>query len=70
MRSSQARVRQRTASPDDYRQFAEESVRRCLAMPINHKRSRAVQLIMAKAWDKLADQAEEWRTQHPPSAAA
>jgi hypothetical protein len=70
MRSSKAKARRRAASPDDYRQFAEESVRRCLEMPINRKRSRAVQLIMAKAWDKLADQAEEWRTQHPPPAAA
>jgi hypothetical protein len=63
-------VRQRPASPDDYRQFAVESVRRCLAIPINHKRSRAVQLILAKAWDRLADQTEEWRRQHPPSAVA
>jgi hypothetical protein len=31
-------------------------------------RSRAVQIIMAKAWDKLADQAEELR-RHQSSAA-
>ena len=57
------------ASPDDYRRFAEDSVRQCLAMPANHTRSRAVQIILAKAWDKLADQAEAWRRQQPPAAA-
>jgi hypothetical protein len=64
------RIRSRTASPDDYRRFAEESVRRCLALPESRRRSRAVQLIMAKAWAKLADQAEEWRKDHRSSAAA
>ena len=59
----------RAGSPDDYRRFAEESVRRCLAMPTRRKQSRAVQLMLARAWAKLADQAEELR-QHPPSAAA
>jgi len=65
-----AKVSQRPALPDDYRQFAVDSMRRCLALPINHKRRRAVQLILAKAWDRLADQAEERRSRHPPSAAA
>jgi hypothetical protein len=60
----------RPASPDDYRRFPEESLRQCLEMPARRKRSRAVQLILAKAWDRLADQAEEWRRQHPPAAAA
>jgi hypothetical protein len=46
-------------SLDDYRRFAEESVQRCLAMPANHTRGRAVQIILARAWEKLADQAEE-----------
>jgi len=58
----------RTVSPDDYRRFAEESVERCLALPATHKRSRAVQLIMAKAWAKLADQTEEWRREHRSAA--
>jgi hypothetical protein len=60
----------RAGSPDDYRRFAEESVRRCLAMPTRRKHSRAVQLMLAKAWAKLAEQAEELRSQHPPPAAA
>jgi hypothetical protein len=67
-RKARAGIRSRTASPDDYRRFAEESVRRCLALPATHKRSRAVQLIMAKAWAKLADQAEEWRNEHRSAA--
>ena len=58
----------RPNSPEDYRRFAEESVRRCLAMPARRKRSRAVALIMAKAWAQLADQAEEWRKGHPAAA--
>ena len=58
----------RVASPDDYRRFAEENVRRCLAMPARRKRSRAVALIMAKAWATLADQAEAWRKDHPAAA--
>jgi hypothetical protein len=58
----------RPSSPDDYRRFAEESVRRCLAMPARRKRGRAVALIMAKAWAQLADQAEEWRKEHPAAA--
>ena len=58
----------RPISPDEYRHFAEESVRRCLALPANRKRSRAVALIMAKAWAQLADQAEEWRKDHPAAA--
>jgi hypothetical protein len=69
-RKPNIKARHRTASPSDYRRFAEESMRRCLAMPANRKRSRAVQLILARAWDKLADQAEDWRSAHPPSAAA
>ncbi len=64
------RIRSRTVSPDDYRRFAEESVRRCLALPESRKRSRAVALIMAKAWAKLADQAEERRKDQRSSAAA
>jgi len=67
---SKAKVRPQPISPDDYRQFARESVRRCLARPANHTRIRAVQIIMARAWDKLADQAEERHRQHQPSAAA
>jgi hypothetical protein len=58
----------RAASPDDYRRFAEENVRRCLAMPTRRKQSRAVALIMAKAWAQLADQAEDWRKDHPAAA--
>ncbi len=50
--------------PDDYRQFAVDSVRRCLAMPDHLRRSRMVHLMLAKAWHKLADQAEELR-KHP-----
>jgi hypothetical protein len=63
-------TQRRVASPDDYRHLAEESVRRCLAMPVNRRRSRAVEIIIARAWDRLADQAEEWRRDHPPAAAA
>jgi hypothetical protein len=71
MRSkSKTKARLQPASPNDYRRFARESVRRCLAMPANHTRSRAVQIILARAWDKLADQAEEWRRRHRPPAAA
>jgi len=62
-------ARERRHSPGDYRQFAADSVRRCLALPVNHKRSREVQLILAKAWAKLADQTEDWRREHPPAAA-
>jgi len=68
-RKPRARGKGGAPSPADYRQFAAESVRRCLDMPLNRKRGRAVQLILAKAWAKLADQAEEWRERHPPSAA-
>jgi hypothetical protein len=64
------KARRRCASPADYRRFAEEGVRRCLAMPIRQKRSRALQLMLAKAWARLADQAEDWRRNHPPSVAA
>jgi predicted ATPase len=66
-RKTRARTR-RIASPDDYRRLAEESVARCFALPATHKRSRAVQLIMAKAWSKLADQTEEWRRDHRSAA--
>ena len=41
-----------------------------LRHPKRQARSRAVQIILAMAWDKLADQAEEWHRQHPSSAAA
>ena len=58
----------RSDSPEDYRRLAEESMRRCLAMPARRKRGRAVALIMAKAWAQLADQAEEWRKDHPAAA--
>ena len=64
-----ATARDRRHSPSEYRQFAADSVRRCLAMPVNRKRSREVQLILAKAWAKLADQTEDWRRDHPPAAA-
>jgi len=57
-------------SPDDYRQFAVDSVQRCLAMPSHLRRSRMLHLMLAKAWHKLADQAEELRRQPPPSAVA
>jgi hypothetical protein len=57
--------KQSRATPVDYRQFAAD----CMAMP-NRGSSQAVQLMLAKAWDKLADQTEEWRSKHPPSAAA
>ena len=67
-RKTRVNPARRTASPDDYRRFAEESVERCLALPATHKRSRAVQLIMAKAWAKLADQTEEWRRDHRSAA--
>lgn len=65
---AKAGIGPRSASPDDYRRFAEESVQRCLALPPQRKRSRAVALIMAKAWAKLADQAEEWRRDHRAAA--
>jgi hypothetical protein len=67
-KKTRARIRSQSASPDDYRRFAEESVQRCLALPAARKRRRAVQLIMAKAWAKLADQAEEWRNDHRSAA--
>ena len=68
--SNKRETKQSAANPDDYRQFAVDSMRRCLAMPNHFRRSRMVQLMLAKAWHKLADQAEELRKQHPPSAAA
>jgi len=68
-RKSKAEAPHYPISTDDYRRFAQESVERCLAMPANHTRSRAVQIILAKAWDKLADQAEELH-RHQSSAAA
>jgi hypothetical protein len=67
--SNKPKIKQPAASPDDYRQFAAESVRRCLAMPNHLRRGRMVQLMLAKAWHKLADQAEELRKQNPPSVA-
>jgi hypothetical protein len=67
-RKTKARIRPPSGSPDDYRRFAEESVERCLALPASRKRSRAVQLIMAKAWAKLADQTEAWRRDHRSAA--
>jgi hypothetical protein len=70
MRRNLKHKARRAASPEDYRRFAEDSVKRCLAMPTRRKQSRAVQLMLARAWAKLADQAEELRRQHPPSAAA
>jgi hypothetical protein len=69
MRRNLKHKARRAGSPDDYRRFAEESVKRCLAMPTRRKHSRAVQLMLARAWAKLADQTEELRRQ-PPSAAA
>jgi hypothetical protein len=67
-RKTKAKTGPRIASPDDYRRFAEDSVRRCFSLPATHKRGRAVQLIMAKAWAKLADQAEAWRDDHRAAA--
>jgi hypothetical protein len=69
-RNLKPKARRRIASPDDYRRFAEESVRRCLAMPTRRKQGRAVQLMLARAWAKLADQAEERRREDAPPAAA
>jgi len=63
--SKKATAKGRIASPTEYRQFAAESVQRCVAAPNRNKRSKAVHLLMAQAWAKLADQAEEWRTHHP-----
>ena len=68
MRSKSKTEARHPASPDDYRRFAEESVQRCLEMPADHTRSRAVQIILARAWDKLADQAEEWHRRHSAAA--
>ena len=67
---TKSKTKQLPATPDDYRQYAVDSVRRCLAMPNHLRRSRIVHLMLAKAWHKLADQAEELRKQHPPSAVA
>jgi len=39
-------------------------------MPIRRKQSRAVQLMLARAWAQLADQAEELRRRQQRSAAA
>jgi len=38
-------------------------------MPTRRKQSRAVQLMLARAWSKLADQAEELKKQQPSAAA-
>jgi hypothetical protein len=67
-RKAKTKTGPRAVSPADYRRFAEESVQRCLALPATRKRSRAVALIMAKAWAKLADQTEEWRDGHRSAA--
>jgi hypothetical protein len=67
---SKPETEQSSANPDDYRQFAADSMRRCLAMPSHLRRTRMVQLMLAKAWHQLADQAEELRKQHRPSAVA
>ena len=69
MRRNLKHKARRVTSPDDYRKFAAESVRRCLAMPVRRKQSRAVQLMLARAWAKLADQAEELRRRQPSAAA-
>ena len=67
--SKKATVKGRMASPAEYRQFAAESVQRCIGAPNRNKRRKAahllVNLMMAQAWAKLADQAEEWRMHHP-----
>ena len=39
-------------------------------MPTRRKQGRAVQLMLARAWAKLADQAEERRREDAPPAAA
>jgi hypothetical protein len=67
-RKAKPAITRSAASPNDYRRFAEESVERCLALPARRKRSRAVQLLMAKAWAKLADQTEEWRRERRSAA--
>jgi len=65
-----ATVKGSMASPAEYRELAAKCVQRCIAIPNKNKRSKALHLMMAQAWAKLADQAEEWRMHHPPSAAA
>jgi hypothetical protein len=67
--STKPKTKQSHANPHDHRRFAADRVRQCLAIPRHLRRSKVVQLMMAKAWHKLADQAEELRNQHPPSAA-
>ena len=62
--SSKPKMKQSPASPDDYRQFAAD----CLAMRSRRTRSKVVQLMLAKAWEKLADQTEEWRARAEPRA--
>ena len=66
---SKPKTEQSRVNPDDYRQFAADSMRRYLAMPTHLRRTRMVQLMLAKGWHQLADQAEELRKQHRPSAA-
>jgi DNA-binding transcriptional regulator/RsmH inhibitor MraZ len=51
--------KRRAVSPEEYRRFAQDSIKQLFALPIRHKRSRSVQIMLARAWDKLADQAEE-----------
>jgi DNA-binding transcriptional regulator/RsmH inhibitor MraZ len=63
--SKKATMKGRITSPAEYRQFAVESVQRCIAAPNRNRRRKAVHLMMAQAWAKLADQAEEWRMHHP-----
>ena len=66
---TKSKTKQLPATPDEYRQYAVDSVRRFLAMPNHARRSKVVQLMLAKAWHKLADQAEKLRKQESPSAA-
>jgi hypothetical protein len=58
---SKPKTEQSPANPDDYRQFAADNMRRCLAMPSHLRRTRMVQLMLAKAWHQLADQVEDLR---------
>jgi len=59
-RKLKSKSERRAALPEEYRQFAKESIRQCLALPSRRKHSRSVQLMLARAWDKLADQTEEY----------
>jgi hypothetical protein len=56
------------SDPAQYRQSAAECLRAMHAT--SNARSKAVLLLMAEAWAKLADQAEQLVERSPPSALA